>query len=58
LLPAAPELRTPATLVIAAGTFQPGREIELLSGTARRVRLTRLAERGADFERAVFEIVA
>jgi hypothetical protein len=58
LLPAAPETRTPATLVLAPSSFEPGRELELLSGTMRRVKLLRLLERGADFERVVFEIAA
>jgi cyclic-di-GMP-binding protein len=58
LLPAAPETRTPASLVLAPEIFKPGRELELLSGTLRRIKLVRLLERGVDFERAVFEIVA
>jgi hypothetical protein len=55
LLPAVPEMRTPATVVLAPGVFSPGKLLELTSGTARTVRLLRLAERGSDFERAVFE---
>jgi hypothetical protein len=35
-----------------------GQELELMSGGLRRVRLLRLAERGADFERAVFEVIS
>jgi hypothetical protein len=58
LLPAAPEMRTPATLLLAPNLFQPGRELDLLSGALRRVRMVRLLERGADFERAVFEAVS
>jgi hypothetical protein len=58
LLPAAPEMRIPATLVLAPEIFRPGRELELLSGTMRRVKLLRLLESGVDFERAVFEAVA
>jgi hypothetical protein len=58
LLPAAPELRTPATLVAAPGFFGAGRELTLASGTPMRVRLLRLLERGVDFERAVFETIA
>jgi hypothetical protein len=48
-------MRTPATVVLAPGVFSPGKLLELTSGTARTVRLLRLAERGSDFERAVFE---
>jgi hypothetical protein len=57
LLPAALETGAPATLVLAPGVFRPGLRIELLSGTRCAARLTRLSERGADFERAVFEFV-
>jgi len=58
LLPAAPELRTGATLILEPGVFRPGRVLRLLSGSARRVRLVRLTERGADFERAAFDLLA
>ena len=58
LLPAAPEMRIPASLVLAPEMFRPGRELELLSGTMRRVKLVRVLERGVDFERAAFDIVA
>jgi hypothetical protein len=58
VLPAAPEVRTPPTLLLAPNLFQPGCELELLSGSLRRVRLVRLLERGADFERAVFDVIA
>lgn len=58
LLPAAPEVRSPATLVLAPSIFEPGRELELLSGTIRRVKLVQLIERGSDFERVAFEVVA
>src|SRR5690606_36248755 len=56
LLPAAPEARTPATLVLAPNTFQAGRQLVLSSGSPRRVTMLRLLEHGADFERVVFEI--
>jgi hypothetical protein len=55
LLPPVPEMRTPPTVVLPPGVFSPGKLIELTSGTARTLRLLRLAERGSDFERAVFE---
>lgn len=57
LLPAAPEMRTPSTLVLPTGVFSPGRTLALTAGTNRTIRMLRLAERGADFERAVFEVV-
>lgn len=58
VLPAVPEMRAPASVLLAADVFQPGRELVVLSGALRRVRLVRLLERGADFERAAFEIIA
>ena len=58
LLPAAPEMRAPATLVLPPNAFRPGRELVLRSGTLQRVQLTRLVERGTDFERAAFELIA
>lgn len=57
MLPAAPEMRAPATLVLPRGMFRPGTTVALTAGGARTARLLRLAERGADFERAVFELV-
>jgi len=57
MLPAAPEMRVPATLVLPQGAFRPGKTVALTAGVERNARLLRLAERGADFERAVFELV-
>lgn len=57
MLPAAPEMRVPATLVLPPGMFRPGKTVELTAGGVRTARLLRLAERGVDFERAVFELV-
>lgn len=57
MLPSAPEMRTPATLVLPPGIFSPGKTIALTAGGTRTARLLRLAERGADFERAVFELI-
>jgi hypothetical protein len=31
--------------------------VELMASTSRKARLTRVTERGADFERAAFEFV-
>lgn len=56
MLPAAPEMRTPATLVLEPGVFEAGKTVSLAAGGTRTARLIRLAERGADFERAVFEL--
>jgi hypothetical protein len=39
-------------------TFNPGRMLRTLDTPERRFRLTRLIQRGADFERLAFEEVA
>ena len=56
-LPAVPELRLPETIILEPGVFQPGLRVEFTSGTERKARLTRLTERGADFERSAFELI-
>ena len=55
LLAVNPSVRMPSSLVVACGTFRPGRKLRLRGGERRAVRLTRLAEQGADFERAEFQ---
>jgi hypothetical protein len=57
-LPAVPEMRLPETIVLEPGVFQPNMQVEFASDGDRKVRLTRLTERGADFERAAFEVVS
>lgn len=52
-----PALKTPATLVLPAGYFQPFRVIELYDGKLRGMRLLELVHRGADFDQATFEVV-
>ena len=48
-----------ATLVVPPRTFSAGRVLRsLASGAERRFRLTRLVQRGADFERLAFEETA
>jgi cyclic-di-GMP-binding protein len=54
LLPAFAPLQAPETLVTAAGTFKPKREMEIADRPGR-VRLLELVDRGADFERVTFE---
>jgi hypothetical protein len=45
-----------ATLIVPSRTFSAGRVLRsLASGAERRFRLTRLVQRGADFERLAFE---
>jgi hypothetical protein len=54
LLAEAPEDR--ATLIMQPRAFTPGRVLRALDGgPERRFRLTRLVQRGADFERVAFE---
>ncbi|MDD5248068.1 MAG: hypothetical protein PHY45_03730 [Rhodocyclaceae bacterium] len=55
LLAAVPAIRQEASLVMPVGTFKLGRTLEVFAGQPRQVRLTRLVERGADFERATYE---
>jgi hypothetical protein len=57
-LPAVPEMRLPETVVLEPGVFQPNLQFEFASDGDRKARLTRLTERGADFERAAFEVVS
>ena len=54
-LPAAAALRSPDTLVLPPGWFKPKRAIEILGEGTRKVLLTALVDRGADFERVTFE---
>lgn len=53
-----PALKTPATLVLPAGFFQPFRVIELYDGSLRGVRLLEVLHRGADFDQVSFEAVS
>jgi hypothetical protein len=49
----------PPTVLLPPRTFAPGRELRSMeSGPERRLRLTKLLQRGADFERAAFEETA
>ena len=48
-----------ASLIVPPRTFSAGRVVRsLASGPERRFRLTRLVQRGADFERVAFEETA
>lgn len=55
LLPAVAAIGQEATVVMPVGTFKLGRTVEVFTDQPRRLRLTRLVERGADFERAGYE---
>lgn len=54
-LSALPALNEPATLVLPAGWFRPGRTLEVREEGLQVVRLAQLVERGTDYERVSFE---
>jgi cyclic-di-GMP-binding protein len=48
-----------STLIVPSRTFAPGRQLRSMdSGPERRFKLTKLVQRGADFERCAFEETA
>ncbi len=55
LLPPVALLEEPEAVIVPAGWFRAGRAIELYTDSSRQIRLTRLLDRGSDFERAAFE---
>ncbi len=55
LLPAIDSLQIPATLICPAGTFRADRIVELFDDRVRPVKLKRVMDYGADFERAEYE---
>ncbi len=54
-LPAVEGLGEVASVLIPTGWFSPGKTIVAQTDCARKIRLDRLIERGADFERVAFE---
>jgi hypothetical protein len=52
-----PAIKSPATLVLPAGYFQPFRVIEMFDEGLRSFRLLDLVNRGADFDQVTFEAV-
>jgi hypothetical protein len=54
LLPAVPALKQEASIVMPVGLFKLGKTVDVYGEKARQLRLTRLVERGADFERAAY----
>ena len=56
LLPEIPTLKEPATLVLPHGWFGPNKLLELHIDDTLIVRLTKIIDRGADFERVAFEV--
>ena len=57
-LAAVPALNATPTLVVPAGWYKPKRVIEAAIGKAMRVRLLEVIERGMDFERVSYEVLA
>src|SRR5574340_255948 len=55
ILPAAPALNEPESVIVPVGWFRRGRVIEMVDDALKQVSLTRLVERGTDFERALFD---
>jgi hypothetical protein len=54
LLPAIESLQIPPTLVCPAGTFRAERIVELFDDRVRSVKLKKVMDYGADFERAEY----
>ena len=52
-----PAIKSPATLVLPAGYFQPFRVLEMFDENVRGFRLLELVNRGTDFDQATFEAV-
>lgn len=55
VLPGIDAIGQPPSIVLPVGMFKTGRVLDTYSGRPGRLRVTRLLERGADFERAVYE---
>jgi hypothetical protein len=55
LLPAVPALKEPATAIIPAGWFKLDRVLEVLTDSARQIRLKHLVDHGIDFDRVSYE---
>ncbi|MBL8486268.1 MAG: hypothetical protein JNK22_04210 [Rhodocyclaceae bacterium] len=58
LLPAIAALDQPATVIMPVGWFRVEGVVEVFTDRARQVRVVRLIERGADFERAEYKASA
>ena len=58
-LPAMPAVHEPEAIIVPAGTFRIGRLIDMFNeGNIERARLLHVLDRGNEFERCTFEIVA
>jgi cyclic-di-GMP-binding protein len=56
-LAAVPALDEPASIIVPAGWYKPKRIIEVNMDSAMKVMLTKVMERGTDFERVAYERV-
>ena len=58
-LPAMPAVNEPEAIIVAAGTFRIGRVVDILNeGVSQRATLLHVLDRGNEFERCTFEIIA
>ena len=55
VLPEVTKIGQPACIITPVAWYRKDRELEVIDGPAKRIRLTGLVERGTDFERATFE---
>lgn len=53
-----PALNAPPSLVLPSGWFKPKRVVEVFVESPVKVRLTEILERGSDYERVAYEMVA
>jgi len=59
LLPAITALAAPVSIIVGSGMFKTGRPFEIITGKRQqRLRLLQLLDRGQDYDRASFELVA
>ena len=54
LAPAVEQLKTPASVLMPAGWFKPGKVLEVQGDTAYRITLVELLERGPEVERCTY----
>ena len=58
MVSAVPALRSPESLVLPVGWFRPKRVIEVYTDKPRQMQLNTVIDRGADFERIAYTVVA
>lgn len=57
LLPAVPETREAASVVLPVGTFRLGRSVEaMVDDKTQTLKLVKILDRGAEFERCAYEV--